>query len=254
MLEIRNLHAQLETGDEILSGLDLSMGKGETHVIMGPNGAGKSTLANVIMGHPDYEVSGGQIEFEGDRLNDMPTNERARRGVYLSFQSPEEVDGITMEDFIRTAKTAVDGKPAKFMEVKKELSDTMRLLQFDPSTADRYVNVGFSGGEKKKSEILQMLMLNPKLAILDETDSGLDVDAVKIVTKGVRKFKNGENMLLIISHSTRLLENLDVDFVHILVDGKIVHTGGRELIDRINRDGFTDFTDKQAQATSPVEQ
>lgn len=242
MLEIRDLHAELETGDEILSGLNLSIGRGETHVIMGPNGAGKSTLANVIMGNPEYAVSGGHIEFEGEEINDAPTDERARKGVYLSFQTPEEVDGITMEDFIRTAKTAVAGKPAKFTEVRKELAEAMAVLKLDKAYAERYVNVGFSGGEKKKSEILQLLMLNPKLAILDETDSGLDVDAVKTVTNGVRQYKNGENALLIISHSTKLLEDMDVDYVHILVKGKIVHTGGRELIDRINADGFAEYT------------
>lgn len=241
LLNIQNLHAAPELGTEIITGLNLSIRNGETHVIMGPNGAGKSTLANIIMGHPDYEVTDGSILFEGEELTTLKTDERAKKGIFLSFQSPEEVDGITVTDFLKTAKSAIDDKPIKLFAFQKELAKTMEMLQFDPAYAQRYLNVGFSGGEKKKNEILQLLTLNPKLAILDETDSGLDVDAVKIVTDGVRHYKNETNALLIISHSTRLLSNLQVDYVHILVDGKIVHTGDRTLIDTVNEEGFAQF-------------
>ena len=241
LLRITNLHAALESGEEIIKGLDLTINKGETHVIMGPNGAGKSTLANVVMGHPTYQVTAGSMEFDAAQLDGMPTNERAKKGLFMSFQAPEEVDGISVMDFLKTAKTAIDGRPVSLVAFNKLLREKMSLLQFDPAYARRYLNVGFSGGEKKKHEILQMLVLNPKLAILDETDSGLDVDAVKTVTEGVGHYKNDDNSLLIISHSTKLLDQLPVDFVHVLVDGKIVHTGSRELIHRINRDGFADF-------------
>lgn len=246
LLNINNLSATLESGKEILRGLDLEIKEGETHVIMGPNGAGKSTLANVIMGHPDYEVQGGNIDWQEEDIVELATNERAKRGLFLSFQTPEEIDGITLRDFLKSAKTAILGKPIPLMVFRKELDETMGLLQIDPSYAERYVNLGFSGGEKKKSEILQLLLLNPKLAILDETDSGLDVDAVKTVTEGVKYFKEKDekNSLLIISHSTRLLEDLPVDYVHVLVGGKIVYTGGKELIQRINQEGFSDFLEK----------
>lgn len=241
MLEIKNIHAGLETGEQILKGLDLTINAGETHVIMGPNGAGKSTLSHVIMGRADYEVTAGEVIFEGEDITEESTDARAKLGLYLSFQAPEEVDGITVENFLRTAKTSLSGQPLKVFAFRKELKKAMETLHFDEAYANRYLNVGFSGGEKKKSEILQMLVLNPKLAILDETDSGLDVDAVKIVTDGVSQYKNDENALIVISHSTKLLDNLNVDYVHILVDGKIVHTGTRELIDEINSEGFARF-------------
>lgn len=247
LLSISNLSATLESGKEIVRGLDLEIGEGETHVIMGPNGAGKSTLANVIMGHPDYLVQEGSINWQGEDIVELPVNERAKRGLFLSFQTPEEIDGITMRDFLKSAKTAVTGKPVPIMAFRRELDDTLELLHMNPVYAERYVNRGFSGGEKKKSEILQLLTLNPRLAILDETDSGLDVDAVKTVTEGVRfyKEKDEKNALLIISHSTRLLEALPVDYVHILVEGKIVFTGGKELIQKINEEGFSDFLEKR---------
>lgn len=242
LLKVWDLHAILESGEEILCGLNLTIQTGEIHVIMGPNGAGKSTLANVVMGHPAYQVRKGTIAFEGVDITEAGTDVRARKGLFLSFQTPEEVDGITMRDFLQTARTAVNGKPTSGMAFRRQLDEKMDLLQFDKAYAKRYLNVGFSGGEKKKSEILQMLVLNPKLAILDETDSGLDVDAVRIVTDGVRNFKTQDNALLIISHSTKLLHNLDVDYVHILVEGKIVHTGNRQLIDEINKNGFASYT------------
>ena len=237
LLEIRNLHVQVD-GKEILKGLNLTLGRGETHVLMGPNGAGKSTLVNTIMGHPKYKVTGGSLLFEGEDITGLHTDARARRGIFLSFQSPEEIPGITVENFLRTSRGAVTGKPVKIFAFKKELEQRMDELHIASEYAGRYLNVGFSGGEKKKDEILQMLMLNPKLAILDETDSGLDVDAVRIVSHGVSQFKNEKNSLLIITHNTMILEEVKADVVHVLVDGRIVKTGGPGLIDEINRAGF----------------
>ncbi len=237
LLEVKNLKVSVD-GAAILKGLDLNVGKGEVHVLMGPNGAGKSTLVNTVMGHPQYKVDEGSIFFEGKDITHLPANERAKAGLFLSFQSPEEVPGITLQSFMRTSRMAVTGKPVKLFAFQKEMEEKMASLNMDKEYAERYLNVGFSGGEKKKAEILQMLMLNPKLAILDETDSGLDVDAVKIVSQGVEKFRNAENSLLIITHNTKILECLKVDYVHVLVDGKIVKTGGAELVDQINKNGF----------------
>jgi Fe-S cluster assembly ATP-binding protein len=237
LLEIKDLAVSVES-TQILRGLNLTIGKGEVHVLMGPNGAGKSTLVNTIMGHPQYHVDSGSILFEGKDLTNAPANERAKAGLFLSFQNPEEVPGISLENFMRTSRFAVTGKPVKLFAYKKELAEKMKDLHMDAEYASRYLNVGFSGGEKKKSEILQMLMLNPKLAILDETDSGLDVDAVKIVSQGVEKFRTQENSLLIITHNTKILDFLPVDAVHILMDGQIAQTGDRSLIDRINESGF----------------
>lgn len=245
LLNINNLSAGLENGKRLINNLNLTINHGETHVIMGPNGAGKSTLANLIMGHPDYLVTDGSVIFEDENITEEGPDERARKGIFLSFQAPEEVDGITVENFLRTAKTAVSGGRIRLFAFKEQVAEAMNTLDFDPSYAERYLNIGFSGGEKKKNEILQMLVLNPKLAILDETDSGLDVDAVKTVTRGVNSYKNNKNALLIISHSTKLLDELDVDYVHILVGGSIVHTGGRDLIDTINREGFERFTTEE---------
>ena len=241
LLEIKGLHVQANN-IEILRGLDLTVGKGEVHVLMGPNGAGKSTLVNAIMGHPQYKVTGGSILFEGEDITRSRTDERAKKGIFLSFQSPEELPGITVENFLRTARSAVTGKPLKVFAFRKELEQRMEELQMDKAYASRYLNVGFSGGEKKKNEILQMLMLNPKLAILDETDSGLDVDAVRIVSQGVKRYKNGQNSLLIITHNTNILEEVSPDFVHVLVEGRVVKTDGPGLIDEINRSGFGAFT------------
>lgn len=246
LLKVSGLHAAPEGGEEIICGLDLAVSRGETHVIMGPNGAGKSTLANVVMGHPGYQVTAGHLTFEGEDITELRTDERAKRGLFLSFQAPEEVDGITVFDFLLTAKSALQERPVRFQQFQKELEEKMALLDFPASYAQRYLNVGFSGGEKKKHEILQLLALNPKLAILDETDSGLDVDAVKTVTEGVRQFKSDDNALLIISHSAKLLENMDVDRVHILVDGVITHSGDRGLIDEVNANGFARFAQRKA--------
>lgn len=238
LLEIKDLHAGVE-GKEILKGLSLSVGKGEIHVILGPNGSGKSTLMNLIMGHPKYQITSGTIEFEGEELNDMQTFERARKGLFLSFQIPEEIPGITVENMLRTAKQAVTDEKVKILPFRRELKKLMEELKMKPEYAERYLNVGFSGGEKKRTEILQLLMLNPKLAMLDETDSGLDVDAVQIVSEGVAKFHNADNSCLIITHNARILEKLKVDRVHVLMNGTIVEEGGPELIDDINSRGFT---------------
>lgn len=240
LLEINNIHAEADN-KEILKGLNLTVNKGEIHVIMGPNGAGKSTLMNVIMGHPKYKVTEGNIEFEGENITELKTNERAKKGIFLSFQTPEEVPGITVESLLRSSRTESTGKPIKLLAFRKELKEKMALLDMKESYAERYLNVGFSGGEKKKNEIVQMLMLNPKLAILDETDSGLDVDAVKIVSKGISEFKNENNSILIITHNSKILENLKPDFVHVLLGGKIIKTGDASLMEEINTKGFAMF-------------
>lgn len=239
-LSIKNLHVKV--GDkEILRGLNLDINKGEVHVIMGPNGAGKSTLAQVLMGNPKYEITEGEIIFEGQNINELKVNERAKLGLFLSFQYPEEIPGITVENFLRSAKMAVEDRQVKVMEFKKELREKMKLLEMKEEYASRYLNEGFSGGEKKKSEILQLMILNPKLAILDETDSGLDVDAVRIVAKGVKKHISDDNSIIIITHHNNLLDYLDPDYVHFLIDGKIVKSGEKELIDIIEREGFESF-------------
>lgn len=241
LLQIKDLHVNVED-KEILHGLDLSAGKGETHVIMGPNGAGKSTLGHAIMGNPSYTVTGGSISFNGEEITEMSATERAKAGMFLSFQNPIEVPGISLSNFIRNALDQRTGKRARLWEFRKNLEKKLDLLGMDRSYADRDLNVGFSGGEKKKAEILQLLMLNPSLAILDETDSGLDVDAVRIVSMGIRAFQeSGEGTLLIITHSTRILDALDVDYTHILVNGKIVKTGDAGLVDEINRNGFESY-------------
>lgn len=244
LLEIKDLHAGVED-KEILKGLNLSIGKGEVHVILGPNGSGKSTLMNIIMGHPKYQVTSGEMFFEGEDLSSLKTFERTRKGLFLSFQTPEEIPGITVENMIRTAKQAITGQKVKLFPFRKELKAMMQELKMKPEYAERYMNVGFSGGEKKRNEILQLLMLQPKLALLDETDSGLDVDAVQIVSEGVAKFHTSENSCLIITHNTRILEKLHVDKVHVLINGKIVEEGGAELIDDINHRGFTHILAEQ---------
>ena len=241
LLELKELKAKVED-KEILKGLNLNINKGEVHVIMGPNGAGKSTLASVLVGHPKYEISGGDIIFDGEEINDLAVDERAQKGMFLSFQYPEEIPGLTVEDFLRAAKEAVSGEKQYFMQFHQELVEKMERLHIDPTYADRHLNVGFSGGEKKKNEILQMAVLEPKLAILDETDSGLDVDAVRTVSKGIREYqKNKDGALLIITHSTKILESLHVDYTHVLVKGSLVHTGDGTLVDEINEHGFERF-------------
>lgn len=240
LLKIENLHTKVEE-NEILKGLDLTINKGEIHVVMGPNGAGKSTLANSILGNPKYEVTDGRIFFEGEDITEEAVDERARRGIFMSFQSPPEIAGITVENFLRQAKATVSGEPQKALAFRKSLKQNMDALHMDLTYATRYLNDGFSGGEKKKNEILQMAVLNPRLAILDETDSGLDVDAVQIVSEGVAKFFNKDNAILVITHHNKILNNLTPDFVHVLVGGSIVETGGPELAEEIERSGFSRF-------------
>ena len=240
LLEIKDLHTN--AGEkEILKGLNLAINKGEIHVIMGPNGAGKSTLANTILGNPQYKITQGEIDFEGENINDLRTDERAKRGIFMSFQSPEEIPGISVTNFLKTAKTSVTGEPVKIFAFKKELEENMKKLGIDPSYSLRDLNVGFSGGEKKKNEILQLLTLKPKLAILDETDSGLDVDAIRTVSRGINLYKNENNAILIITHSTKILESLHVDKVHILVDGHIVKTGNADLAYDIEKNGYSKY-------------
>jgi len=242
LLQVRDLCASIEEG-ELLHGIDLDIRAGETHVLMGPNGAGKSTLGYTLMGNPGYKVTKGSIFFDGEDITKLTTDKRAAKGMFLSFQNPLEVPGLSLEEFLRNAIRQQTGKPIKIFTFKKQLEDTMSLLQMDASYADRDLNVGFSGGEKKKAEILQLLMLSPKLAILDETDSGLDVDAVRTVSRGIEEYQKKKNgALLIITHSTKILEALKVDYTHILVKGKLVHTGGPELVDEINEHGFEKFT------------
>ena len=237
LLNITDLYVNADN-KQIIKGLNLKINKGEIHVIMGPNGAGKSTLANIILNNPQYNIESGDIYFEGEKINELGTDERAKKGIFMSFQTPEEVEGITVSNFLKTAKKSITGENVKIFEFKKQLEENMDKLKIDINYASRDLNVGFSGGEKKKNEILQMLMLNPKLAILDETDSGLDVDAIKTVSKGIKLFKNQDNAVLIITHSSKILKGLDIDYVHILVDGKIVKTGNIELVKDIEEKGY----------------
>ena len=241
LLKITGLKAGIED-KEILHGVDLSVGEGEVHVIMGPNGAGKSTLGSAVIGDPRFEVTGGSVLFDGEDITGESPDKISKKGVFLSFQNPVEIPGITLGNFIKTALELKTGERIKLWDFKKKLKETMEVLQMDPKYAERDLNVGFSGGEKKKAEILQLLMLRPKLAILDETDSGLDVDAVHIVSKGIEEYrKQVGGALMIITHSTRILESLDVDKTHVLVDGKIVKTGDAGLIETINNEVFEKF-------------
>ena len=237
ILEIQSLSIAVED-KEILKDLSMSVELGKIHVILGPNGSGKSTLMNVLMGHPKYKITSGKIFYNGEDLSKLPTFERARKGMFLSFQSPEEIPGVTVENMIRTAKQMITGEKVKIIPFRKQLRTAMEELKIDQSYAQRYLNVGFSGGEKKRSEILQLLMLNPKLALLDETDSGLDVDAVQIVSNGIAKFHNDQNSCVIITHNSKILEHLKVDRVHVLLDGKIVREGDSSLIDEVNAYGY----------------
>ena len=241
LLEVKNLHVDVED-KQILHGVNLEIGKGETHVLMGPNGTGKSTLGYALMGNPRYTVREGEIWFDGKNITEEAVNERAKAGIFLSFQNPLEVPGVTLSSFIRNALEQKTGKRIRLWDFKKELERTMEILQMDPSYAERDLNVGFSGGEKKKAEILQLLMLKPSLAILDETDSGLDVDAVRTVSAGIEEYqKNSKGSLLIITHSTKILESLTVDYTHVMVEGKIIETGDASLVDKINESGFAEY-------------
>ena len=243
LLEIKNLHtiAEDDSNKHILKGLNLDINKGEIHVIMGPNGSGKSTLANTIFASPRYIVEKGCILFEGEDITHESTDRIAKKGIFMSFQSPEEIPGVSLAQFLKTTKHSITGEKPNLYQFTKEVETDMNELGMEYGYVNRDFNVGFSGGEKKKNEILQMLLLNPKLAILDETDSGLDVDAIRIVSKGINMFKNDENAVLIITHSTKILQELKVDKVHILVDGKIVKSGDSSLASEIEKHGYQDY-------------
>ena len=241
LLDIQDIFVNIDS-KPVLNGLNLKINAGETHVLMGPNGAGKSTLGNTLMGNPLYSVESGKILFCGQEITQLSADKRAKLGLFLSFQNPIEVPGISVESFIRNAITQRTGEKVKLFQFQKELKANMELLNMDASYASRDLNVGFSGGERKKSEILQLLMLKPKFAILDETDSGLDVDAVRTVSNGINEYqKTQDGTLLIITHSTKILESLKVDYTHIIVKGKIVKTGDGSLVEEINKNGFEKY-------------
>jgi Fe-S cluster assembly ATP-binding protein len=249
-LEIHDLHVTVDTENgvkEILRGVDLTVKAGETHAIMGPNGSGKSTLAYSIAGHPKYTVTSGTITLDGEDVLAMKVDERARAGLFLAMQYPIEVPGVTVSNFLRTAKTAIDGEAPKLRTWVKDMKAAMTELRMDPEFADRNVNEGFSGGEKKRHEILQMELLRPKMAILDETDSGLDVDALKVVSEGVNRVAAGGDVgVLLITHYTRILRYIHPDFVHVFIDGRIVEAGGPELADRLEDEGYDRFLKVEA--------
>lgn len=237
LLEVKDL--SVNVGEKsVLKNINLTVKKGEIHVLMGPNGAGKSTLMSTIMAHPLFTIESGKIFFEGEDITESTTDERARKGIFMSFQNPKEIQGVKVDDFIRQAMIANDKDYGGILKYSKELNKAMDSLSIDKSYAKRYVNVGFSGGEKKKNEILQMTMLDPKLALLDETDSGLDVDAVRIVSKGIKNFKTDEKALIIITHHREILANIKADYVHVIKDGRLVETGDNSLIDKIEEDGY----------------
>ncbi|MEU4015613.1 Fe-S cluster assembly ATPase SufC [Microbacterium sp. NPDC028030] len=250
VLEIRDLHVTVETEagtTPILNGINLTMNTGETHAIMGPNGSGKSTLAYTIAGHPKYTVTSGSITFDGQDVLAMSVDERARAGLFLAMQYPVEIPGVTVTNFLRTAKTALDGEAPAIRGWTKDVKEAMSNLRMDPKFAQRNVNEGFSGGEKKRHEILQLEVLKPKFAVLDETDSGLDVDALKIVSEGVNRAKDATGLgVLLITHYTRILRYIRPDFVHVVVAGKIVEEGGPELADRLENEGYDRFLDPAA--------
>jgi Fe-S cluster assembly ATP-binding protein len=249
LLELKNLHVALEDGTEIVKGVDLQVGLGETHAIMGPNGSGKSTLSYAIMGHPAYEVTEGEILFDGENVAEMGADERAQRGLFLAFQYPHAIPGVTVTSFLRSALNAIrkaknggEDDPVAIPEFRKELLGQMDRLKVSRELASRYLNDGFSGGEKKRVEILQMAMLKPRIAVLDETDSGLDIDALQIVAKGVKELVGPDMGALIITHYQRILNYVQPDFVHVFVDGRIVEEGGPELAHKLEAEGYEAFS------------
>jgi Fe-S cluster assembly ATP-binding protein len=242
LFAVENLHVTVQDA-HILKGLSISVGKGEVHAIMGPNGSGKSTLANALMGNEQYAITSGNIQFNGADITDWETNERAKAGIFLAFQYPEEISGVTVINFLRQALSARKGMDLSVLELRLSIREWMARLEMDPAFADRYLNEGFSGGEKKRNEVLQMAILEPEFAILDETDSGLDIDALRIVAKGVQEVRKDrpEMGVLLITHYQRLLDYLTPDYVHVLVDGRIVASGGPELAKQLERDGYDAF-------------
>ncbi|KAA1033795.1 Fe-S cluster assembly ATPase SufC [Pseudonocardia sp. EV170527-09] len=250
-LEIKDLHASVETAEdgpkEILRGVNLTVRAGETHAIMGPNGSGKSTLAYAIAGHPKYTVTGGEVLLDGENVLEMSVDERARAGLFLAMQYPVEVPGVSMANFLRSAATATRGEAPKLRTWVKEVKDAMAGLDISPEFADRSVNEGFSGGEKKRHEVLQLELLKPKFAVLDETDSGLDVDALRVVSEGVNRYRSdGETGVLLITHYTRILNHIKPDRVHVFAGGRVVESGGPELADELEKNGYVRFTQAAA--------
>ena len=245
VLEVKDLHVSVETEQgtkQILKGVDLVVKQGEIHAVMGPNGSGKSTLAYSIAGHPKYHVESGSVLLDGQEVLDLSVDERARAGIFLAMQYPVEIPGVRMTDFLRTAKTALDGEAPAIRGWIKEVNEAMKSLRMDKSFGERNVNEGFSGGEKKRHEILQLELLKPKFAVLDETDSGLDVDALKIVSDGVNRAKEANDLgVLLITHYTRILRYIKPDFVHVFVDGRIAEEGGPELAERLENEGYDRF-------------
>ena len=243
LLEIKDLYtiAKDDENKKILNGLNLEINEGEIHVIMGPNGSGKSTLANTIFNSPKYIITNGSIVFNNEDITNKSTDYIAKKGIFMSFQNPEEINGVTLANYLKTTKKSITGENPKINVFYKEVNEKLNELNMNNEYLTREFNVGFSGGEKKKNEILQMLLLNPKLVILDETDSGLDVDAIKTVSKGINLYKNDKNAVLIITHSTKILENLKVDKVHILVNGKIVDTKDSNLAYKIEKEGYKSY-------------
>ncbi len=244
-LEIKDLHVSVDTPEgtkQILRGVDLTINSGETHAIMGPNGSGKSTLAYSIAGHPKYQVTSGSVLLDGEEVLEMSVDERAKAGLFLAMQYPVEVPGVSVSNFLRTAKTAIDGEAPKLRTWVKDVRSAMDNLRMDPAFAERNVNEGFSGGEKKRHEILQMELLRPRFAVLDETDSGLDVDALRIVSEGVNRAKENTDLgILLITHYTRILQYITPDFVHVFVAGKVAEEGGPELAERLEAEGYDRF-------------
>ncbi len=249
-LEIKNLHVSVITDQgskEILRGIDLTIRSGEIHAIMGPNGSGKSTLAYSIAGHPKYEVTEGEILLDGENVLEMSVDERARAGLFLAMQYPVEVPGVSVSNFLRTAKTAISGEAPKLREWVSDLKQAMGNLRMDPDFTERNVNEGFSGGEKKRHEILQLELLKPKIAILDETDSGLDVDALRVVSEGVNRAHKTNNLgVLLITHYTRILNYIKPDYVHVFVAGKLAEQGGAELAERLENEGYDRYLQVQS--------
>jgi Fe-S cluster assembly ATP-binding protein len=251
-LEIKDLHVAVGTEEgskEILKGVDLAIRSGETHAIMGPNGSGKSTLAYAIAGHPKYEVTSGSVLLDGEEVLTMTVDERARAGLFLAMQYPVEVPGVSMSNFLRTAATAVRGEAPQIRHWVKEVKQAMADLEIDPVFAERSVNEGFSGGEKKRHEILQLDLLKPRFAVLDETDSGLDVDALRVVSEGINRYTaDGDKGVMLITHYTRILKHITADFVHVFAGGRVVESGGPELADELERSGYVRFTGKKEAA------
>ncbi len=255
LLELKNLHVALEDGTEIVKGVDLAVDLGEIHAIMGPNGSGKSTLAYALMGHPAYEITDGQILFDGEDLTEREADERAQRGLFLAFQYPHAIPGVTVTSFLRSAINAIrkaragQDDPIPIPEFRKEMMAAMERLSIPRELAQRYLNDGFSGGEKKRVEILQMAMLKPRIAVLDETDSGLDIDALKVVANGVKELVGPEMGALVITHYQRILNYIEPDFVHVFVGGRIVAEGGPELAHKLEAEGYQAFgADDQREA------